>query len=427
MRVTAGHNPHAYRQQPGKTKGKGFAEMYADRASKNEKQHGHRGPQDRDREIIQTEYGNTGRIDPHDIRHIRGRQFIPSFGRGDWANYKRQPNEYSKGNRELTDKQIQGLRASYDLNNMSPQDQYCLLCDLTDMGVLSAADLTASDQSKVDAVLKQIETYNPQFGEVHHSVQPEQPELLSREIPGPTYPDSIHDLSPEALKAATKAAADACSFINKKGLTSGELYNKIESIFKDYLGEDFQDPSTIMFSTMGIYESGEHTDSLKEVSLSFHRQLRTLGVISDESPLDVTLREARGYSNMTDDEIRAAVREKYPDSMTYKDVILMNRELCDLGLEDTNYAFAMKLQFNVLTGMRDDDPQAQKLFAAILDTPSDFDVMKATYNKFVASDRQVSPSNDMETLFNELLSWIGGNEASSKGLRAIRLSKRHIM
>lgn len=49
-------------------------------------------------------------------------------------------NEDSKGDHALTGEEIEALRAKYDMNNLSNRDRYDLLCDLTDMGVLSADD-----------------------------------------------------------------------------------------------------------------------------------------------------------------------------------------------------------------------------------------------------------------------------------------------
>ncbi len=156
MRVTTGYNPYAYSQQAGKSKGKGFAEMYADRAGKNDKPHSNRGIHDRDREIIQTEYGNTGRLDPRDIRHIRGSRRL--FLQSAWKTATRQPNADSKGDQQLTVAQAWNLRDRYDMENLTDEARHNLLCDLTDIGVLSVADLTADDQTKVNSVLEEIKT-----------------------------------------------------------------------------------------------------------------------------------------------------------------------------------------------------------------------------------------------------------------------------
>lgn len=51
-------------------------------------------------------------------------------------------NWASKGNKELTEQQIAKLKEKYDVRNMSHQEYYDLLSDLTHMEVLSAEDMS---------------------------------------------------------------------------------------------------------------------------------------------------------------------------------------------------------------------------------------------------------------------------------------------
>ncbi len=65
------------------------------------------------------------------------------------ADISRKLNVGSKGDRELTEEQIRTLNKKYDMKNLSPQAQYDLYRELTELGALTAGDVEAVGMSHI--------------------------------------------------------------------------------------------------------------------------------------------------------------------------------------------------------------------------------------------------------------------------------------
>jgi hypothetical protein len=136
MKVSTGYNPYAYRQQAGRGHSSRFADVYANRAAARTHSSDKSGSTSGNVEVVGTPVSD-------------GYGLMPFRLLLDKVDTSRQLNADSKGDAQLTKKQIESLREKYDLNNMSLQDQYDFYCDLTDMGVLSAADVDAIGMSHI--------------------------------------------------------------------------------------------------------------------------------------------------------------------------------------------------------------------------------------------------------------------------------------
>ena len=66
--------------------------------------------------------------------------FSDMVGNGAEINTTKSINWESKGDKQLTEEQIAQLKKKYDVRNLSPQDYYNLMSDLTQMNVLSGED-----------------------------------------------------------------------------------------------------------------------------------------------------------------------------------------------------------------------------------------------------------------------------------------------
>ncbi len=67
-----------------------------------------------------------------------------SIAAGQGVDTTRRINEEATGEATLTPEQIEMLSEKYDVDNLTPQQQYDLLCDLTDMNAISAEDVYRS-------------------------------------------------------------------------------------------------------------------------------------------------------------------------------------------------------------------------------------------------------------------------------------------
>ena len=157
MKVTNGNNPYAYQRQAN-TKHRGFSDMF-ENTTANKKQ----------ANLDKLSF-NMQKVNPH---QDHGTQIKPDK---EWLNTPGEPNAESKGDKELTGSQILFLQTHYDIENLTPEARHSLLCDLTAMGVLSAADLSSDDQSKVDDALEKIKAFKMGVGT--YVEFPDQPEVI---------------------------------------------------------------------------------------------------------------------------------------------------------------------------------------------------------------------------------------------------------
>jgi hypothetical protein len=133
MRVTAGYGPYAYGQQAGKTKSSSFADVYANTAANKPAKTG----------------AAAGGVEVVGTPVAKGRNYLPFRILASKVDTTRKLNMDSTGEAELTEEQIQALKGKYGFDNPSLQNQYDLYCDLTDMGVLSAADVDSIGMSNI--------------------------------------------------------------------------------------------------------------------------------------------------------------------------------------------------------------------------------------------------------------------------------------
>ncbi|MCL2083316.1 MAG: hypothetical protein FWH04_08815 [Oscillospiraceae bacterium] len=210
---------------------------------------------------------------------------------------------------------------------------------------------------------------------------------------------SIYDIPENELNGVLYQVSQACSAINTAGLTKGEIYNRIEAVFVEHFGKDFMEPNILHCLT-------ERTPYM-DIPWEFNRELRKHGI--DTSCDSVVLMEARGYSGMSEAEIRAAVRSQYPETMTLRECMVMARELWALGLDKHNYANTTKTRISSSFPVEARE-ETQKLYEAMLDKPANYESMKASYHAFAADNFTVRDGSfTLSSFFSELLSWFGGD------------------
>lgn len=235
------------------------------------------------------------------------------------------------------------------------------------------------------------------------------------DLPEPKYPASIHDLSDADLEEALQAARLACHYLNTDGMTKVEIYNSMESIFKDYLGKDFKEPMLIYGGVENGGPQGSRVYNLHMTEMFLGLEMRAKGVNIHEDP--EILKEARGYTGMSETEMRAAVRANYPENMTVKDCILMANELWELDLEDINYGYHIKSHISMTLGI---DPQEyskmEGLYNSVLNMPADFDAIKASQEAFEKGGCIIRPTNSIENAFSSLISWLGSGESAGSDI-----------
>lgn len=223
--------------------------------------------------------------------------------------------------------------------------------------------------------------------------------------------NSIYDIPSSEIESICKQAYKACASIDKEGMTKAELYNRIESTFKEYLGEDFIDAHYVYGYTE---EATAH--------MYFGMTLRKLGAYSDSiDDRHQIYREAKGYAGMSEAEMRTTVINKYPKDMTLRDCLLMEAELVNLGLETTSYAsiargnFFTTLYVNRGTQVTTPDSEmvSRKIYEHMLDMPANYEDIKTSIEAFRKSDGRLcfghNLASSMDEMFAELFSWFGGS------------------
>ncbi|MCL2049336.1 MAG: hypothetical protein FWG87_11495 [Defluviitaleaceae bacterium] len=166
-------------------------------------------------------------------------------------------------------------------------------------------------------------------------------------IPPPTFPASVFNLSLDELNTIMSYVYQLTGSLDTSGLSDADKYKMFDAIFSAYLGNDFLDAAVVNRATGCDYFKGGF-DYLKSTqwaaSSLFYETLVRHGIDSDN--LAKTIKDANGFTGMSDDKIRAAVRAKYSEPMTYRDALLMAEELKNLGLLDVNIGDFIRGQVN---------------------------------------------------------------------------------
>lgn len=258
--------------------------------------------------------------------------------------------------------------------------------------------------------------------------KPKLPELIESKpfVADPKYPKSIWDIPPSEIETEIGNANRACSYIDAEGLTKGEIYNRIESIYKDYLGEDFETQWNLWSCAMNGGGPGSQGYGFFLAQTNFESQLIKFDVGRGNTEV---IREARGYSGMSETEMRAAVREKYPKNMTLKDCILMGQEMWKLGLTDGNTGYCVQHYLKTSLGvnwnppiygpMSEADRNAfdsafKRLYTAMLNMPADFESIEALSEEYNKNGFTFRISESMDDLLNKMLSCFGSGVHSDK-------------
>lgn len=239
-----------------------------------------------------------------------------------------------------------------------------------------------------------------------HYVAPVQPEL--REFPlSPKNPESIYDLPVSEWPDMAWSAGHICWDIDTEGMSPGEIYNAVKSVFEEYLGKDFLEPHYTK-EAYGQEESYWGWSAAQVVCSEFDSVLAYCGIGYDDQ--GAAMREAAGYSGMSNDEIKAAVREKYPEVMTLRECIVMGWELYEMGVTSNNYgAGAESLVANatlneVSNGVLKDT--RKEMYNLLLDYPADFDRIVSNHDQkcanmteFYQNQNKIPPTTRVLGLF----------------------------
>lgn len=231
---------------------------------------------------------------------------------------------------------------------------------------------------------------------------------------------SIYDFTKSQLKVQLDKAMEAYAELDTADMTKGQIYSAIESIIIQYAGNDFREAQIcgygqILSNAEGdAYRRGE-IKVPSDAYVLFDRMLRENGI---DGPGDsAVLKQAKGYNEMSQSEIRTAVRSKYPDVMTLKDCLVMHRELFDLGLERYPETHVKSHIIDQMGGNNPNIPdnsmsmfieKAEKLYNALLELPADYDTLSnMTYRITDRGYSYISEPTfdfDMDSLIERMLS-----------------------
>jgi hypothetical protein len=222
----------------------------------------------------------------------------------------------------------------------------------------------------------------------------------------PGNPASIYDIPPGDFEnLAFHVVPQIISRLDTTGLTNAEIYSKIESIFTAYFGSDFLEASAIM---RGAWHSGAH-EGINWVSTQFSSMLESRGIGQNERA--EALKEIMGFKGMSDNEIREAVRARFPSVMTYREVLIMAREFFHLGVDDgicVGFHVSLGVEMNVRSKMESDsswedyDRALRAAFDRLLNSPANYNsLLKAAENfnetKTLKHDPQITAKTFEET------------------------------
>ena len=281
---------------------------------------------------------------------------------------------------------------------------------------------------------KKATTANKSFTDILQAKTVQTEQAKPPAIIDPTYAkvtaqkkaESIYDIPQSELSTRLQQAVTVASNIDTTGLTNGEIYNLVESVFVDYLGKDFLEPFIVYegaFNTLGLANDSFPINNFYSIYTKFDDVLRNEHNVLTPDRLEnhKTYIEAKGYVGMSKDEMYAAVRSQYPENMTLKDCILMSHELGKVGLENTAYGRTAVENIFTNIGFASKTPntaasatEAKKIFDAMLDMPASFEDLKSSIEAYRTNEGHLhfkfDIASSMKELFDILLSCFGGGE-----------------
>jgi hypothetical protein len=152
-----------------------------------------------------------------------------------------------------------------------------------------------------------------------------------------------YSISPSEVKPLNDALMQAIADSDFSGMTDIEIYGEIENMYAEVFGKDFMmafnlgvpDPDSSPSAIHGGY-------SYVYIGTYFQSALnRQLGETAAGRPAHIGINRERQYGNMTDKEIKDAIRAKYPPNadLTYRDLQLMSSELRSVGVLDIGMGY----------------------------------------------------------------------------------------
>ncbi len=113
-----------------------------------------------------------------------------------------------------------------------------------------------------------------------------------------------------------------------------------------------------------------------------------------EKPFSETLREAKGYTDLTNEEIYAAERAKYPKQMTLGECMELRWDFEVMDVDNTNSHNVVSFDFRPLyddahkeiSDTNERSKQCFNMWNKMLDLPADFDKMNTCAKEYIAND-----------------------------------------
>jgi len=235
--------------------------------------------------------------------------------------------------------------------------------------------------------------------------------------------ESVYDILQSEWHPTLQKAVRAASEFDTTGMTEAEIYNKVESIFQDYLGKDCLD----LYKIYSGYGGGNAFNSITGFGVAVHNFfLSTLQRVHDiQAPYHQVNIERKGYAGLSATQMRTAIRSQFPENMTLKDTLLMAWELMEVGLEDAIGPLAVENIFTTMSfglfgrawNISESDKFAMKnIYDEMLKQPANFEAMKANIESFRRSDGQfffnyddVGLFSSLDVLLQQLLDSFGGS------------------
>jgi hypothetical protein len=236
---------------------------------------------------------------------------------------------------------------------------------------------------------------------------------------------SVYDIPKFEWHPTLQKAMQASEELDTTGMTQAEIVNKVESIFSDYLGKDFLDIYKVYAGVCG----GSAYDCIIGFGVAIHMFFnttlqRTHDIPFPNSQINI---ERKGYTGMSEAEMRAAIRKQFPENMTLRDNLLMAWELNAVGLEGAigiatsthiNTMLAYSLFPTLPNGIGSNERFVIKnIYDTMLDQPASFDAMKLNVQSYARSDGlwfyhydyNSLSSASLSVLLEHLLSSFGGS------------------
>lgn len=208
---------------------------------------------------------------------------------------------------------------------------------------------------------------------------------------GNTKPLSIYDLSNGEIEVKLNEMESERQSISYDGMTDAEIFNAIVKRYMDKFGADFSVPN---MSRECFDTEDERMTLIDKPRSAMMGELKA--AINDWNNYRQIVREASGYSDLSKIEIRARVREKYPEPNTIRDYMLMKWEMQELGVGQASgldMILLTKISGNKWT---DDVNVWKKLWDSLLDIPASFDSLEKIESDFEQNGRVIEVMEDVD-------------------------------